>query len=72
MQPGAPVASAAVHMALRMKGMHQEALAWLERGVDARDPNMPYLGVTPNYRVLHAEPRFQALLRRIGLPPSHP
>jgi hypothetical protein len=51
-------------------GDRAQALAWLEKGVEARDPNMPYIGVMPHYAPLRSEPRFQALLRRIGLPPS--
>jgi tetratricopeptide (TPR) repeat protein len=44
------------------------ALDWLENGLEARDPAMPYIGVAPLYDPLHAEPRFQALLRKMGLP----
>jgi hypothetical protein len=48
-------------------GEKAKALEWLEKGVELRDPNMPYLGV-PFYDSLHSEPRFQALLRRMNLP----
>ena len=43
------------------------ALDWLEKCYDARDPNMPYIGL-PFYESLRGEPRYQDLLRRIGLP----
>jgi eukaryotic-like serine/threonine-protein kinase len=43
------------------------AVDWLEKAFDARDPNMPYLG-NPFYESLRGEPRYQDLLRRIGLP----
>jgi eukaryotic-like serine/threonine-protein kinase len=45
------------------------ALEWLEKGLRARDPNMPYLGV-PFYDGLRSDPRFRSLVRRIGLPTS--
>jgi eukaryotic-like serine/threonine-protein kinase len=45
-----------------------EALEWLEKSVAERDPNMPYLSCWPCYDFLRSEPRFQALLRRVGLP----
>jgi len=43
------------------------ALDWMERGVNDRDPNVPYLGL-PIWDRLSGNPRFQALWRRIGLP----
>jgi TolB-like protein len=49
-------------------GDKAQALEWLEKGVEVRDPNMPYLGV-PFYDSLRSDPRFQALLRRMNLPP---
>jgi adenylate cyclase len=49
-------------------GEKNHALAWLEKGFEARDPNMPYINVDPTYDSLRADPRFQALLRRMNLP----
>lgn len=43
------------------------ALDWLEKAFDARDPNVPYIG-SPFYDSLRGEPRYQALVKRIGLP----
>jgi tetratricopeptide (TPR) repeat protein len=50
-------------------GEKAQALEWLEKGVELRDPNMPYLGVPFFYDRLRSDPRFQALLRRMNLPP---
>ncbi len=47
-------------------GEKARALDWLERGYEARDPNLPYLGM-PLYDPLRSEPRFQALMRRMNL-----
>jgi DNA-binding winged helix-turn-helix (wHTH) protein/Tfp pilus assembly protein PilF len=44
-----------------------EALTWLERGCEQRDPKMVFLMVEPKWNNLHSEPRFQDLLERVGL-----
>jgi serine/threonine-protein kinase len=49
-------------------GDHDRAIAWLEKSYEARDPNMPYIGVGAVLRPLHGDPRFQDLLRRMNLP----
>jgi TolB-like protein/tRNA A-37 threonylcarbamoyl transferase component Bud32 len=49
-------------------GERAQALTWLEKGFEARDPNMAYL-VIPVFDSLRSEPRFQELLRRMNLPP---
>jgi TolB-like protein/predicted Ser/Thr protein kinase len=46
-------------------GENALALDWLERAYETRDPNMPYLGLI--FEPLRSEPRFQALVRRMGL-----
>jgi len=48
-------------------GDHAEALDWLERAFDVRDPQLLGIG-TPFFDSLRSEPRYQSLLRRIGLP----
>jgi len=45
-----------------------QAFDWLERAMEERDPNMPYLNVFPMFDGLHDDPRWQDLLRRMGLP----
>ena len=49
-------------------GDHAQALTWLERATDAHAFYMLYLAADPTYKPLYAEPRFRALLKRIGLP----
>jgi TolB-like protein/DNA-binding winged helix-turn-helix (wHTH) protein/Flp pilus assembly protein TadD len=44
------------------------ALDWLEKGLEARDPHMVFLSVERKWDGIRSEPRFQDLLRRIGLP----
>jgi TolB-like protein/Flp pilus assembly protein TadD len=48
-------------------GDKARALDWLEKGPAVRDPSMVYLGIGW-YDSLRAEPRFQALLRKMNLP----
>jgi hypothetical protein len=43
------------------------ALAWLERALEARDQNLPYITV-PFWDPLRGDPRFAGLLRRMNLP----
>jgi serine/threonine protein kinase len=43
------------------------ALKWLERCVSERRRNITEIAVEPAFAVLHSDPRFGALLRRMGL-----
>jgi hypothetical protein len=61
--PGLALGLAQIHVGL---GERERALEWLERGADA-GAYMLYLGVDPTFRPLYGEPRFQALLKRLGL-----
>ena len=49
-------------------GEHDRTLEWLERAYEARDPNLPYMGVNPLFDSVRDDPRFQDLLRRMNLP----
>jgi hypothetical protein len=44
-----------------------DAFAWLERALEAHDPGLVYLGIAPAFATLHQDPRFAALLRKVGL-----
>ncbi|MGH9411155.1 MAG: TPR end-of-group domain-containing protein, partial [Vicinamibacterales bacterium] len=49
-------------------GRSAEALDWLERACDAHSGLLVYLKVEPMFDSLRAEPRFQAIMRRLALP----
>jgi TolB-like protein/Tfp pilus assembly protein PilF/predicted Ser/Thr protein kinase len=49
-------------------GQKDEAFAWLEKAYELRDPQLTYLKVGPRFTPLRSDPRFQDLLRRMGLP----
>jgi TolB-like protein/tRNA A-37 threonylcarbamoyl transferase component Bud32 len=48
-------------------GLKEEALNWFEKAYDTHDPNMPYLSIDPIFDELRDQPRFQAILKRMGL-----
>jgi hypothetical protein len=45
-------------------------MAWLEEAYTAHDPFLPYFNVWPEFDGVRADPRFQDLVRRIGIPSS--
>jgi tetratricopeptide (TPR) repeat protein len=50
-------------------GNKEKTLDWLEKGFEARDPNMVVIGVMPHFvDLLGDEPRYQELLRKMNLP----
>ncbi len=48
-------------------GDRDEALDWLERAYDEHFGFLIYVKVEPGFYPLHGEPRFQALLKKMGL-----
>ncbi len=50
-------------------GERDEAIAWLERGYEQREPRMSFLKVEPKWNNLRSDPRFQDLMRRVGFTP---
>jgi hypothetical protein len=50
-----------------MAGEKDKALDWLQRGLEIHDPLLPYLGLSC-FDSIRPDPRFQALLRKVGLP----
>ena len=51
-------------------GENERALEWLEAGAERLQMSLSALKVHPVYDPLRHEPRFQALLRRLGLAPA--
>ena len=48
-------------------GMDDDAFKWLEKAYQERSPNLYYLKFNPIFDHLHSDPRFKAIVRRIGL-----
>jgi serine/threonine protein kinase/tetratricopeptide (TPR) repeat protein len=49
-------------------GEKDQALEWLEKAFEVRDPNLPFVNLMLVFESLRNTPRFQALLRRMNLP----
>lgn len=49
-------------------GDTEQAFAWLEKAYSERSAFLVHVGWDPKFDALHSDPRFQNLLRRIGLP----
>ncbi|MDQ5871397.1 MAG: protein kinase [Acidobacteriota bacterium] len=50
-------------------GDRREALDWLEKAYEDRNWYMPWIHLEPRFDPLRSEPRFAALVRRIGVTP---
>ncbi len=50
-------------------GENEQALGWLEIAHKEHAPSLNFLTLSPAFVRLHSEPRFTALVQRIGLPP---
>ncbi len=49
-------------------GNKEKALEWLEKGYQERNRRLIDLKVDPHYDLLRSDPRFQDLVRRVGIP----
>jgi hypothetical protein len=50
-------------------GDRDRTFEWLEKAFEEHAEWMYHLGVDPRLRPYHADPRFNAILRRMGFPP---
>jgi TolB-like protein/DNA-binding winged helix-turn-helix (wHTH) protein len=50
-----------------MKGDHSLALDWLEKSYQHHDYWMLFINVDPEYDPIHSDPRFQAIVHRLGV-----
>jgi len=50
-----------------IRGDIEAAFSWIDRGIDQHDAGMNQIAAEPIFEPLHADPRWPAALRRIGL-----
>jgi serine/threonine-protein kinase len=61
-----PLMIAEIHV---FAGNNDQAMDWLEKSLELRDPGMPYIGAMPQFvDLLDDDPRYLDLLRRMKLP----
>jgi hypothetical protein len=62
--PSSTIAEYYIHL-----GNNDKALDYLESSYDQRDNIITQLRISPIYKTLYSNPRFQALIEKMGLPP---
>ena len=65
---GASGLSYLIGFLLAVMGETEEAMRWLERAYEEREPLLTNAKTDPRLDPLRSDPRFQDLLRRIGFP----
>ena len=51
-------------------GDRQEALRYLEQAYEEHVPTMVFLQTEPDFDFAHSDPRYQAIVKKMGLPPA--
>lgn len=70
-QPGQEghVTAARIALVYAALGDKDQAFGMLQKALDERSGALVYLKVEPRFEMLRTDPRYDALLRRIGLTP---
>ena len=63
--------SARVNFAMIYNGLNEkdQALAYLERSLQEREVQITFIKIDTRWDELRTDPRFQEIMRRVGLPP---
>ena len=57
-----------VAIAYNRAGMYEDAIRWLERGLQMHDQDMPYIFIMHEFEQLKQDERFQRIAQKIGVP----
>jgi len=55
---------------MAFRGETNRTFEWLEKAIEYRDPYVSWTAIDPKFKVLHKDPRWLPLLRRIGQAPE--
>jgi hypothetical protein len=55
---------------MAFRGETNRTFQWLEKAIEYRDPYLSWTGIDSKFKVLHKDPRWMPLLRRIGQAPE--
>ena len=57
-----------VAIAYNRAGMYEEALKWLERGLQMHDQDLPYIFIMHEFNHLKPDERFRRIAQKINIP----
>ena len=57
-----------IAIAYNRAGKHEDAIRWLERGLQIHDQDMPYIFIMHEFEQLRQDKRFQKIAEKIGVP----
>jgi tetratricopeptide (TPR) repeat protein len=66
-KPGSTSSTHSLSLGYARAGDKDATLEWLERAYREHDNNLAYIGVNRAFEFLHSDPRFQDLVRRVGV-----
>jgi TolB-like protein/DNA-binding winged helix-turn-helix (wHTH) protein len=52
-------------------GRREEAIRYLEESYRERSPDLVFVQNEPNFDFVHSDPRYRAIVRKMGLPPAY-
>jgi dTDP-4-dehydrorhamnose 3,5-epimerase-like enzyme len=52
-------------------GRKEETIRYLEKSYQERAPHLVFLQSNPDFDFLHSDPRYRAIIKKMGLPPAY-
>ncbi len=57
--------------AFAVLGRKEETIRYLEKSCQEREPHVVFLQSDPIFDFLHSDPRYRAIVNKMGLPPAY-